>query len=263
MPWKSAKVIGLLVGFAVIGVMFATLQWFLGDKGTISPRVLRQRSVLMGCLFEFFLSMTLFIYSYYVPFYFQAAQSVSATTSGVRYIAFAVPEVVAIVVVGAIVTKIGYYVRLDLSEIDRVFSRLTLAPRFLSWFSAQWSLLWAVAVRPSLRAIAIPIGNAILVNGLLKQIPRHTQSVSAQDVIRAGSTNLRTLTSDMSTLLSLQTGYAEAVVATIYLALAAGCASFPFAVFMEWRSVKPGAGPHEKDKKDVETATTVKPVIKG
>lgn len=131
------------------------------------------------------------------------------------------------------------------------------------WRKSQGEIPCFVGRLTSFRAIAIPIGNAILVNGLLKQIPRHTQSVSAQDVIRAGSTNLRTLTSDMSTLLSLQTGYAEAVVATIYLALAAGCASFPFAVFMEWRSVKPGAGPHEKDKKDVETATTVKPVIKG
>lgn len=61
MPWNSATVIGLFVGFGIISVIFAVLQWFLGDKGTISPRILRKRSVLMGCLFEFFLSMTLYI----------------------------------------------------------------------------------------------------------------------------------------------------------------------------------------------------------
>ncbi|KAL9582840.1 MAG: hypothetical protein Q9212_003070 [Teloschistes hypoglaucus] len=106
LPWRSATIIGLLVGFGIIGILFATLQWILGDKGTISPRILRQRSVLMGCLFEFFLSMTL----YYVPFYFQAVQSVSATTSGIRYIAFAIPEIVAIMISGATVSKIGHYV---------------------------------------------------------------------------------------------------------------------------------------------------------
>ena len=49
-------------------------------------------------------------YSYYVPFYFQAVQSVSATTSGIRYIAFAIPEVVAIIISGATVSRIGHYV---------------------------------------------------------------------------------------------------------------------------------------------------------
>lgn len=61
LPWRSATIIGLLTGFGIIGILFATLQWILGDKGTISPRILRQRSVLMGCLFEFFHSMTLYI----------------------------------------------------------------------------------------------------------------------------------------------------------------------------------------------------------
>lgn len=61
LPWRSATVIGLFTGFAIISFVFATLQCFLGDKGTISPRVLQQRSVLMGCGFEFFLSMTLYI----------------------------------------------------------------------------------------------------------------------------------------------------------------------------------------------------------
>ena len=45
-----------------------------------------------------------------MPFYFQAVQGVSATKSGIRFIALALPEIVAIVVSGAIVSKIGHYV---------------------------------------------------------------------------------------------------------------------------------------------------------
>ncbi|KAL8725327.1 MAG: hypothetical protein Q9166_007433 [cf. Caloplaca sp. 2 TL-2023] len=278
MPWKSARVIGLLVGFAVIGLVFAMLQFFLGDKGTISPRVLRQRSVLMGCFFVFFLSMTLYTYSYYIPFYFQAAQSVSATTSGVRYIAFAVPEVVAIIIVGATVSKIGYYVPfMVLCGIVTAVGSGCSTLLAVDTPTVQWAVYLVIsgigigtgvqlpftALQVVLSAIAIPIGNAILVNGLLKQIPRHTESISAHSVIKAGSTNLRTLTKDAGVLRSLQTGYAEAVVATIYLALAAACASFPFAAFMEWKSVKPDTGTHEKDKEDVEVATGTKPVTQG
>ena len=45
-----------------------------------------------------------------MPFYFQAVQGVSATTSGIRFIALALPEIMAIVVSGAIVSKTGHYV---------------------------------------------------------------------------------------------------------------------------------------------------------
>ena len=47
---------------------------------------------------------------YYIPFYFQAAKGVSATISGIQFIPLAFPEVLAIVVAGAIVTKTGHYV---------------------------------------------------------------------------------------------------------------------------------------------------------
>ena len=88
------------------------------------------------------------------------------------------------------------------------------------------------------RAIAIPIGETILVNGLLKEVPRHTHAVAAKQVIAAGATKLRALTEDPHILRAIQTAFADAVVATLYLALAAACASLPFAVLMEWKSVK-------------------------
>lgn len=68
LPWSSATVIGLLVGFTLISVLFAFTQVKLGEKGTISPWVLCQRSVLMGCFFEFFLNKTLYIERFRVDF---------------------------------------------------------------------------------------------------------------------------------------------------------------------------------------------------
>ncbi|KAL9020794.1 MAG: hypothetical protein Q9185_001978 [Variospora sp. 1 TL-2023] len=48
--------------------------------------------------------------TYYIPFYFQATQGASAISSGAKFIALVLPEIVAIVVTGAIVSKIGHYV---------------------------------------------------------------------------------------------------------------------------------------------------------
>lgn len=58
LPWKSAKVIGLLVGFFFLIISFGCIQWRLGEHATIPLRVLRQRSILMGCIFIALLDMT-------------------------------------------------------------------------------------------------------------------------------------------------------------------------------------------------------------
>lgn len=46
-----------------------------------------------------------------MPFYFQAVQGTSPTKSGIRFIALALPEIVAIVISGAIVSMVGHSVR--------------------------------------------------------------------------------------------------------------------------------------------------------
>lgn len=48
--------------------------------------------------------------AFYIPFYFQAVQGVSPTTSGVRFIPLALSQIVFLVATGVIVTKWGYYV---------------------------------------------------------------------------------------------------------------------------------------------------------
>jgi hypothetical protein len=57
LPWSSSKVIGLLVGFGILTIMFSYIQWKLGDKAIIPLRILRQRSMLAGSCFLFFFGM--------------------------------------------------------------------------------------------------------------------------------------------------------------------------------------------------------------
>ena len=116
--------------------------------------------------------------------------------------------------------------------------------------TTQCGFIWADF---NTRAIAIPIGETILVNALLKEVPRRTNAISAQDVITAGAKNLRTLTNDAAVLCAIQAAYAKAAASTVYLAVAAACVSLPFAMFMEWKSVKPKAVPEEELKDDLAT----------
>lgn len=110
LPWRSAKVIGLLVGFGLLGIAFFVFEWRIGETAMLPMRVFGQRSVLMGCFYVCFLQMLNDSDTYYMPFYFQAAQDASATLSGAKYLALIIPEIVTIVITGAIVSKTGYYV---------------------------------------------------------------------------------------------------------------------------------------------------------
>ncbi|KAL9594373.1 MAG: hypothetical protein Q9219_007067 [cf. Caloplaca sp. 3 TL-2023] len=110
MPWSSAKVVALFITAGVLAIIFGYTQWRLGDRATIPLRILRQRSILSGSTFLFFFGMLNYVYSFYLPFYFQAVRGCSATNSGVRMIPLVLPQILAIILVGAVVTKFGVYV---------------------------------------------------------------------------------------------------------------------------------------------------------
>ena len=57
-PWRSSRVVGLLVGFGLLLLAFCGLQWQLDDKATIPPRILKERTVLFGACALFFISFS-------------------------------------------------------------------------------------------------------------------------------------------------------------------------------------------------------------
>jgi hypothetical protein len=52
-PWSSSEIIGLLVGFAVMTILFGVLQWLSGERGLLVPRILKQRTVAAVSTFIF------------------------------------------------------------------------------------------------------------------------------------------------------------------------------------------------------------------
>jgi hypothetical protein len=67
-PWKDSRIVGLLVGFGVMILIFMFIQYKLGDKATLRLNVLNQRTVASAGLFTFFINASSSILLYYGTF---------------------------------------------------------------------------------------------------------------------------------------------------------------------------------------------------
>lgn len=81
-PWNSGTVIGLLVTFAVLLALFSCDQRRRGDKATLPPRILGNRSVLAGFVFASCTNAAMNVFEYYLPTYFQSVRAYAPTKSG-------------------------------------------------------------------------------------------------------------------------------------------------------------------------------------
>ncbi|KAJ2999269.1 hypothetical protein NUW58_g43 [Xylaria curta] len=271
-PWSDSRCIGLFVGFGSIAAVFGFWEWKQGDTAIVPFRTLRKRSIHMGALVLFALGMSSLTYAYYLPVYFQSAQGVSTTQSGVQFIALVLPQIVGLVVVGAIVTQWGYYVPYMVAGVVVTSIGAGLLTTIgVSTPTVQWAAYMVInglgigmaqqlpytAVQAVLDPIDVPIGNAIAVfsyqlggaiavaigqNLLLAKltmtVPRHTNAVTPQAVIAVGATGLEQLAPTPEVLAALRSAYAEALRDPLILALASALLAFPFCCAMERLNIK-------------------------
>lgn len=83
-PWNSSLIIGLLVGFGVLVIILVGVEWYQGERAMVVPRIMQRRSILALALFNLTAQGAGFARTYNLPIYFQAAQGVSASESGIR-----------------------------------------------------------------------------------------------------------------------------------------------------------------------------------
>ncbi|KAI6088863.1 MFS general substrate transporter [Hypoxylon rubiginosum] len=271
-PWSDSKCIGLFVGFGLLTVLFCVWQWYRGDRAIIPFRILRKRSIWMGALVLCFLGMSSLVYAYYLPIYFQSVQGVSTTQSGVRFIALVLPQIVGLVIVGAIVSQWGYYVPyMILGVVVTSIGAGLLTKIGISTPTVEWAAYMVInglgigmaqqlpytALQAVLDPIDVATGNAIavfsyqlggaigvaigqnlLLNKLRITVPKHTSLVSPVDVIAVGATGLAQIAPTPEVLYDLRMAYSEAIRDTFILALAAACFAFPASCGMERLNIK-------------------------
>ncbi|KAK7917810.1 hypothetical protein PG985_011418 [Apiospora marii] len=271
-PWSDARIIALFVVFGVLTPSFCYWLVRRGELALIPVRVLKRRSVYVGAMALIGFGVLSVVYGYYLPILFQSAQGVSTTESGLRYIALVGPQIVALVIVGGMVSKWGYYVPYMIggSIICSVGAGL-LTTVNLSTPTVQWAAYLVItglglgmagqlpytAVQAVLDpadvatgnainvfsfhlagAVGTAIGQALLIDGLKTSVPMYTSAVSPDQVVQAGATGLQTVANSSVVLEALRMAYVEAVRRTIILGLAAMCMVVPLSCAMEWVNLK-------------------------
>jgi hypothetical protein len=83
-PWGSADVIGTLIGFVLILIVFIAVEIWQDDRALIVPRLMKQRTLALLSIFQAMNSGVFLLLMYFLPIYFQVVSGVSASQSGVR-----------------------------------------------------------------------------------------------------------------------------------------------------------------------------------
>lgn len=107
--WNNSRIIGLLVGFAGMMIVFIFTQWKRGDKATLPPRLFKNRNVLAACSFTFFFGAGFFALIFYIAIYFQSIKGSSATKSGIQILPLLLAVVISSMSTGFAISKIGFY----------------------------------------------------------------------------------------------------------------------------------------------------------
>ncbi|KAE8210453.1 hypothetical protein CF319_g4558 [Tilletia indica] len=108
--WNDSRIIGLIIGFFVIGAAFWGDQIYQGERATIPLRILKNRTVGFGSVVNFCVAAAYFSLLYFVPIYFQAVQGSSAIRSGVQTLPFIVAVIFSVSLTGMMVNMFGLYI---------------------------------------------------------------------------------------------------------------------------------------------------------
>ncbi|KAK7966150.1 MFS multidrug transporter [Apiospora aurea] len=107
--WGSSQIIGLFCGAVATGAVFVAWEWRMGDRAMLPGSMMKQRVVFMAIMQGLFLMVTTTVGSFYLPIYFQGVKGVGPTLSGVYMLPSILSQLLLVVVSGALISKIGYY----------------------------------------------------------------------------------------------------------------------------------------------------------
>ncbi|KAI4851222.1 MFS general substrate transporter [Aureobasidium sp. EXF-8845] len=230
--WNSSLVIGLLVGFALILVVFVAWERYSGERAIIVPRLLMQRHVGVGSIFAFFFAGSYYLVIYYLPIYFQSIDGATPIMSGVNTLPFILAATLAVVSAGLFLTKTGLAAPLQLCSA----AVGVLGCGFIYTFEVDTSTVFLNVGG----GLLINAAGSAFINRTLAVLPTTAPGVDSSVVIATGATQLHTVfTKDQ--LPGILQAYMAGIKVTFAIALAATCISFVVSLASDWKRLDPEA----------------------
>lgn len=269
--WSNAKIIALFVVFGVLIIAWIALQFYKGERATLPPRILMNRSVAGASAFSAFVGGSFFAIVYYVPIWFQAIQGATAVESGIRNLPLVLSVSVFSIVGGGIVTATGYYNPLLLlstvlmSVGAGLISTFQVHTPHQKWISYQ--VLYGAGVGFGIQnglivvqnvlqpkdhptgtaaiiffqtfggALLISVAQNVFQNQLIANLKSYVPDLNPYVVISTGATSIQTAISQ-EFLPRVLEAYNKALDQTFYVAIAMAVLSITGAAIIEWKSIK-------------------------
>ncbi|OJJ45940.1 hypothetical protein ASPZODRAFT_133807 [Penicilliopsis zonata CBS 506.65] len=270
--WSDAAVIGTLVGFGVLTLLFIAKEMAWRRRPMFPGRLFRgNRLVGVSCAFVFVFPGCFFAILYFLPIYFQAIAGVSAAESGIRTLPLVLGVGILSMLTGLILPLIGSR---PLPLMLGAGILTTIACGLLYTMDrgsppAQWIGYQALAGIGVGMAIQMPVvvsqasvpladistitaitlffqflagaiwvqgAQAVFDNFLVHALARHAPGVSPQTVINAGATGL-SQTLDAATLSHVLDAYMDGLKAQFLLDTVLAGVATVIALGLGWRKL--------------------------
>ncbi|KAG7284751.1 hypothetical protein NEMBOFW57_009362 [Staphylotrichum longicolle] len=272
LPWSHSTPIGLLVGFGVISIVLVLVEWRQGEKAMVVPRIMKRRTILALALFNLTAQGSGFSRTYNLPIYFQAAQGVSPSESGIRTLPTVLTTSIISFVSSIALGKVGYYQPFLLvgALILTVGSGMiyTLEPDSSAGMYIGYQVLAAigsgmviqinVVVAQAISArsdmavtvaivlfwqflggtIGVSAAQSIMNNVIVNSLPADNPRISPAAVLAAGANGLRDAFPNPSDLAVVVNAYMAGLKAAWIWSIALSGIAFIVAFGAEWKSVK-------------------------
>jgi MFS transporter, DHA2 family, glioxin efflux transporter len=269
-PWNSGAVIGTLVAFGVLVIVFVAIEWYSGDRALLQFRLLKDRTIGAMCAYVGVVCATFFITIYYLPIYFQSTRGVSAAHSGIDNLPLLLGATLFTITSGVLITTFGYYIPLMIigSAVSAVGAGLIYTLDIHSP-SSKWIPYQAVlgiglglcfqipvivnqsVVKPSdISSVSamtlffqtiggslfISAGQAAFVNRLVSRVSVTAPGVKPALVVATGATDLRKVFSAHD-LPGILIAYLDGLRVAFAITIATACLSFVLAFAPRWQKM--------------------------
>ncbi|KAL2168882.1 hypothetical protein VTG60DRAFT_6717 [Thermothelomyces hinnuleus] len=222
-PWNSGAVIGLLVTFVVLLILFVLLEYYQGDRALLVGRLMKRRTIAAMAMINF----SFFPLAYNLPIYFQAVNGVSPLESGIRLLPTILPMTLFSLISAPGVVLVGWYqpwlmtgaslaavgagliYMLGIDSTSAQWIGFQFVAGLGTGLSMQPPVIIANAITPkgdnsmamsnvlffqfTGGTLGVGMAQPILNNGLIRSLPRFAPGVTTAEVLSVGVYDLQTV----------------------------------------------------------------------